>query len=372
MPNRPALTERHHRRTEALVYTGLWLIAIVIYLLDHISNKSQYNGPLLCAHSLQSIARTMFPLLTLFAVNNFILIPRLLKKNRLPAYLVAVSISIAAVCVWQATDFHLHVERLPRPPHPHPYPNARPLLPLPMMLDFTYTVLVAGMNLAVSLLFQHFDDILERERLMKTNAETRLRYLKAQINPHFYMNMLNNIHGMIEIDADKAQTMVIDMSRLMQYTLYESSRTEISLSEEIGFLRNYLHLMRQRYPGDKVHISAEFPSEAESAGIQVPPLLFLVFIENAFKHGISYREYSFVDINVHSEGKSLRFSCSNSNHSRVSEDNVRNGIGLDNVRQRLSLIFGDKADLRIDEQKKIYTINLTIPVYDSAHTNNRR
>ena len=122
------------------------------------------------------------------------------------------------VWVGQYVDF---VHFMQRPPHSigqFPHPQLRPLIPLPLLMDFTYAVLVVGCNIAIVLLFQRFDDKIERESLMKANAESQLAYLKSQINPHFYMNMLNNIHGMIEIDAEKAQSMVIDMSHPVSYT----------------------------------------------------------------------------------------------------------------------------------------------------------
>ena len=104
------------------------------------------------------------------------------------------------------------------------------MLPLPLLLDFMYAIVVVGVNLAVALMFQRYYDKLERESLMKANAESQLANLKAQINPHFYMNMLNNIHGMIEIDPERAQSMVIDMSQLMRHMLYESSQHHLVVS----------------------------------------------------------------------------------------------------------------------------------------------
>lgn len=212
-------------------------------------------------------------------------------------------------------------------------------------------------------MFQRFDDRFEKESLMKANAESQLAYLKNQINPHFYMNMLNNIHGMIEIDPDKAQLMVIDMSQLMRYMLYESSRRMIPLSEEIMFLRNYMSLMRQRFPENKVSVTSEFPADNEIVGISLPPLLFLVFIENAFKHGVSYQEASFVAVSIEVSQQSVRFNCINSNHSRICDDMETTGIGLRNIRQRLSLIYGDKASLDLNVSRTTYTVNLIIPAH---------
>ena len=129
------------------------------------------------------------------------------------------------------------------------------IVPLPMFLDLVYDILIVGVNLAVALIFQRLDDKLERERMQKREAQNQLAYLKAQINPHFYMNMLNNIHAMIDIDAERAQDMLINMSKLMRYTLYDSSCERIALSSEIAFLNNYLSLMKQRYPDNRVSIT---------------------------------------------------------------------------------------------------------------------
>ena len=246
------------RATESIVYIVLWFIAIGLYLLDVIRNRAQMSAPLVDMSVLSALTHTMLPFLILFLVNNNVLIPKLILRNRILPYLFGTVCVISAMWVYQYFDFMHVIESLPRGVRPGHHPHIRPLLPLPLVLDFTYALLVVGCNLAIALMFQRFDDRLEKESLMKANAESQLAYLKNQINPHFYMNMLNNIHGMIEIDPDKAQLMVIDMSQLMRYMLYESSRRMIPLSEEIMFLRNYMSLMRQRFPENKVSVTSEF------------------------------------------------------------------------------------------------------------------
>ena len=206
---------------------------------------------------------------------------------------------------------------------------------------------------------------------MKANAENRLAYLKAQINPHFYMNMLNNIHGMIEIDSERAQSMVLDMSSLMRYMLYDSSRASIRLSEEIAFLNNYLNLMRQRYPESKVKIARNFPTEEAAGSIMLPPLLFLVFIENAFKHGISYKTFSYIDVSIAIEGDRVEFVCLNSRHPETNNINENSGIGLRNIRQRLSLLYGEKANLSMENGEYEYQVRLSIPINHDKDIDNR-
>lgn len=365
------MTNIRNRRTETLVYLCLWVIAVSLYLLDVMRSRAQMSLPLIDFHTLSVMARTMLPFLALFLINNSVLIPKLLFRNRLTAYFLVTSVVVILLWAYQYVAFMEHVRNMPSGHMPAPHPLMRPLIPLPLFLDFIYALLVVGSNLAIALMFQRFDDKLERESLMKNNAESRLEYLKAQINPHFYMNMLNNIHGMIEIDPEKAQSMVIDMSQLMRYMLYDSSKPRIALADEVAFLHNYLSLMRQRFPADRVTITASFPSPEQMQGISIPPLLSLVFIENAFKHGISYREPSFIDISLDISGSDLVFRCTNSNHAAKPAASAPSGIGLSNISQRLWLLYGAKAKLDIDNSHSIYTVTLTIPYNETPDSDNR-
>ena len=359
----------HNRKTETAVYVALWLLVAGIFVLDVMRARSTTALPLLDGPTAARMVLTLLPYIVLFVVNNALLIPRLLLRNRTGLYFVAVAVAVLLFWIYQYFDF-MHAEALrPHPRFRHP-DMPRPMLPLPLLLDFMYAIVVVGVNLAVALMFQRYYDKLERESLMKANAESQLANLKAQINPHFYMNMLNNIHGMIEIDPERAQSMVIDMSQLMRHMLYESSQPRVPLWREIGFIRNYLRLMRLRYPENKVSITSSFPSEGESAGITVPPLLYLVFIENAFKHGVSSRERSFVVVSMSVSGDVVRFSCMNSIHPSTPAPATGGGIGLRNVSRRLSLIYGDRASLEIDNGPSAYTVNLTIPAHETENSDN--
>jgi len=355
-----------NRHYESLTYLGLWLLIIALFLLGTIRNRSMDSLTPVNGDVLIRMALTLLPFVVLFAIHNWLLIPRLLFRNRLRIYFMYVLLAMLLVWTYQYFHFMQEITMRPRPQYIPPGP--RHILPLPLFLDFIFSILIIGANLVIALLFQRFEDRLERESLMKTNAENQLSYLKAQINPHFYMNMLNNIHGMIEIDPTKAQDMVIDMSRLMRYMLYDSSQPHISLSAEIQFLNNYLRLMRQRYPSDKVAITSDFPEERQTAGVLVPPLIFLVFIENAFKHGITYREASYVSISIRVTDGMVEFHCLNSNHPAPTPHTP--GIGLINVKKRLNLIYGPRHSLEISESDTTYNVNLFLPIHETPNDNN--
>ncbi len=357
------------RPLESIIYASLWLLALTLFILDNMRVRSYTEQPLLDLHAVGHILYSILPLLLLFVVNNYLLIPRFLKKGRYSAYFLSAAAAVLSIWLVQGAQF-VGYTRLDGGVHVGPrHPGPTPLLPLPLFLDLIYDLLIVGVNVAISMIFQNLTDRLARERLMKENAQNQLNYLKAQINPHFYLNMLNNIHGLIEINPEKAQDMVINMSRLMRYMLYDSSRAAISLSSEVDFMRDYLSTMRVRYPEDVVGISADLPDIRESSGIAVPPLIFLVFIENAFKHGISYADRSYVGIYLAVSAGKVDFRCRNSVHDAAGAESEK-GIGLENVRRRLDIIYGDSYSLETRNDYGEYAIRLILPHYEIEDIDN--
>lgn len=352
-----------NKRLETIIYSAIWLIILILYLLN-IMRINFYNDlPLVNPRDIFRLIFTMLPYTLLFLTNNFILIPRLLKRGKYTKYFLYTLCVILLIWIWQQLMFFnlWDFEPMPKGPERPGHPGPHPLLPLPVFLDMVYDILIIGINLSISLLFQNFAGRLQHERLKKKNIQNQLTYLKAQINPHFYMNMLNNIHGMIEIDSIKAQKMVIQMSSLMRYMLYDSSMSEIAMQSEIKFIKDYLALMKVRYPEDIVSIKAEISEADRFYGVKIPPLLFLVFLENAFKHGISYSTCSFVSVFLGREQGKIVFKCSNSLHRHISH-NHRDGIGLGNVNRRLQLIYGNNYTLEINQTESTYTTTLTLPI----------
>ena len=196
-------------------------------------------------------------------------------------------------------------------------------------------------------------------RIVPYRPEYRAQYLalQNQINPHFFMNTLNNIHALVDMDAGKAKRTIVELSKLMRYVLYEASNRTILLSREIQFLDNYIALMKLRYTG-RVRIECCMPDEVPE--VQIPPLLFISFVENAFKHGVSYQEESFIWVFMSVEDGRLAFRCSNSNHGRSVEQH--HGIGLENIRKRLRLLFGQDYTLSINERDDSFNVLLIIPL----------
>ena len=191
----------------------------------------------------------------------------------------------------------------------------------------------------------------KQKELEKEKLDSELALLKNQISPHFFFNTLNNIYSLITINTQDSQEAVLKLSRLMRYLLYESEHGKTKLSNEIDFMINYIDLMRLRM-SDKVNLTVHFPEEYDN-----------LFIQNAFKHGISYREKCFINISMSIDSDKLVFHCDNSiGKKSANEGEQHSGIGLDNVTRRLNLLFPGRHELNIDRTAGEFHVTLEIDI----------
>jgi len=189
--------------------------------------------------------------------------------------------------------------------------------------------------------------------LAKTNAE--LEQLKNQINPHFLFNMLNNANVLIEDDPKKASQVLMKLSDLLRYQLYDSSRDKVLLTSEMHFLEDFLNLEKVRRDNFDFLIS----KEGELSGVQVPPLLFISFVENAVKHNNDSAKLSYVNLFFDVRHSELFFKCINSKPA-VKAVNKSGGLGLANIKRRLELLFPSSHDLKIEDNSGTYCVTLTL------------
>ncbi len=177
---------------------------------------------------------------------------------------------------------------------------------------------------------------LEKER---ENQQAELQWLKNQLNPHFLFNTMNNISSQIYTNPDEAQENLSRLSEVLRYALYETATDRVPLHGEIDFMKNYIALMKLRC-SDKTTVINDFP--LQTTGIQILPLLYISLIENAFKHGISNKEASFVKISLKQFQGKLLFEAENSNFPKKQENRSGHGIGIGNLKRRLQLAYPDK------------------------------
>lgn len=247
-----------------------------------------------------------------------------------------------------------------KPPGKDVFPGG-PVLRMPvrmsmMLNDWLVAILIVGFNIAIYYLFKSIRDERQIRELEAHTLQAELNYLKAQINPHFFMNTLNNIHALVDINSEKAKDTVIELSKIMRYVLYEADQQGIQLSREIQFIGNYVSLMRIRF-SDEIDIRMDFADPVPD--VKIPPMLLVTLIENAFKHGISYRRDSFIHTSLTVEDGFLAFSVENSLSEAASG---KPGVGMENMQKRLNLLYGDNYTLETKQTLEKYRVTLIIPV----------
>lgn len=185
----------------------------------------------------------------------------------------------------------------------------------------------------------------------KTKAELML--LKSQVSPHFFFNMLNNLYGLVEKDARKAQELILKLSDMMRYSIYEGEKETVSLQEEIDFLKNYIELHKMRY---HKHITVDFNCDVDKKH-KVVPLLFIILLENAFKHGVEkLRENAYIKINLTATEGHIRFTVENNYENSENEP----GIGLKNLKKRLELNYPNQHNLSFSVTENVYEAQLIL------------
>ena len=312
----------------------------------------------------------------IFYINYLLLVPKLFFQKRKYKYYISALILI--ICFWFVADISSkfifsHVaeegrtEQINRPAEegirPGPPKGGIMVGRYPFrgghILSYTGSSLfLIFFSLGLRVLerqskIEKMQEEMEREKL---NSE--LAFLKNQISPHFFFNTLNNIYSLIGINEDDSRKAVLKLSKLMRYLLYESEQGNTKLSSEIEFMKNYIDLMKLRM-SDKVNFQVTFPGKYSD--INIPPLLFIPFIENAFKHGISYREKSFINISIEATGKSINFQCINSNITKSEKTTGgHSGIGLENVKKRLNLLFPEQHELKVNKSDSTFEVVLNI------------
>lgn len=220
------------------------------------------------------------------------------------------------------------------------------------------SVLISGFAMGLGVVEKLKQNEKKQKEMEKEKLNSELAFLKNQVSPHFFFNTLNNIYSLIGIDGPAAQDSVLKLSKLMRYLLYESEHGETLISHEINFMANYIELMKLRL-NSKVDLKVDFPEDF--ADFKIPPLLFIPFIENAFKHGVSYSENSFIHISLAISPNQINFLTKNSmGKSTQSGDKQDSGIGLENVRKRLNLLFQGQHELNISQDDKTFQVRLTI------------
>jgi hypothetical protein len=404
---------------ENIIYTILWVLILIIPIVS-VALLDTTDG--IRWSRIFLIWLRILPFFILFLVHNFLLAPILTRKRNYALYVtLCIVVTALIVSVWpfimpqsmRRPPMNSEIGRMgpapkdngtmqrpdgmPRPGGMPPemqqgrmqganpeterkdgiqlnHPTLRrmidPLDPNSVLLSFVLGIMLIGFNIAIKLTMKSIDDEHRMKDLENAKLQNELNYLKAQLNPHFFMNTLNNIHALVDIDSEKAKKAIIEFSKLMRFVLYEADRPTIDISKEAGFITNYVKLMEMRYTNE-VEITFDAPAMLPSA--EIPPLLFVSFLENAFKYGVRYNERSYIRISMEIVGGRLIYKVANSYWPPVQQPagttqlSPSGGIGIPNSIKRLDLLFGKNYFLDYGVKNNEYLVMLSIPI--SAKSN---
>lgn len=334
-----------------LLVTGF--IFLVLFLLPVLFTK--IDGHISWPHVIK-IWKDDILLIPLFFINHYFLVPKILLKKKYILYFSCIMVLIFAF----ATSYYFYDSFLKKRPLTNQSFSLNRPAPIPPYANLLmYSLLIAIVDTGMSFSKKWFEDEEKRFILERKNAEIQLEFLKNQVSPHFFMNTLNNIYALIDRNSVMAKESVMKLSRLMRYMLYENSTGTVKLNKEFEFIISYIDLMKLRFT-DEVQIKLVMPENYPD--FSVPPLLFISYIENAFKYGASYENNSLIEVLFEINDNKLLFRCSNTYHSSLTNAKQTGGIGLKNTENRLKILYGKNFALSTQSMNDTFVVTLVIPL----------
>lgn len=310
---------------------------VVMFATPAVTNMSMMGDYARLSTAIRMSLMTVGPLCALYFLNYFLLAPKFLfgsnPKNKVWFYVV----NVVIVAAWHYSRFLISRSQMPAgPQNAFTPPSFHTLMWVRVITRVSIDALVIAIAAGIKKIVNSNKLLISYEQERRNAAEAELSWLKNQLNPHFLFNTLNNISSLTQIDADKAQESICELSDLLRYALYDSEKEYVPIEGEIDFMNNYIRLMQLRCNDlTTVECNMQKPDKP----VEIAPLLFISLIENAFKHGVNARKESFVRIDMHIEGHDLVFRSENSLFDKQTSDHIGSGIGLENMKKRLSLIY---------------------------------
>ena len=322
------------------------LILIIVLGAAFYNSKMGYADP-----SNTYVRLSIFSVvLSVIYINVYWLVPKLLFKDNYLGYLLynIILFLLAHVIGYYTRIFIVDYfnQAIPQKEQPN------------LIALYLIFAVLMGASAAVKLFQRWITDSQRINELETATIQSELENLKKQINPHFLFNTLNNANVLTHKDPEKASQVLMKLSDLLRYQLYDSARAKIFLTADIHFLEDFLNLEKIR----RDNFDFTITQEGSLQGLEVPPLLFITFVENAVKHNIDAEERSFVYVFFAIVEKELNFHCINSKPRIKVKRNGSGGLGLANVKRRLELIYPERHDLRITDNEETFSVHLIIKI----------
>lgn len=293
-------------------------------------------------------------LLIVFYINYLFLINKFLFRQRVWLFilinlLIYISISI----------FYIFAN-LNSPPPDRPKPDFDPIrmrIFMTFMVNLFIETLTVGLCVSIKMTGKWYEARQRVRDLEKINTQAELQQLKSQLNPHVLFNSLNNIFALIDIDPKKAQFSLYSLCDILRYQLYEANRETIPLEKEIEFVCSYCDLMRLRL-AENVTLQVDLPDDCHN--VMIAPLLFIPIVENSFKHAVSLSEPSFISIRISLDNRDVTCTVRNSYFPKNDTDRSGSGIGLENLRRRLELLYPHRYIFTAEKEGSVFFVKLMI------------
>ena len=302
----------------------VWLFVAQVLLLSLtllspglISYVTSHN-PQLAWESLTVSAYWLAPAIVVYLLNFYLFVPMLWFRHRRWLFVVTDTILIVF------SNSHMLFKDFQTLPE-------GTLAGYSSFLIFSLLVNLMAIGIAISIRY-----VMRQGEKKQKEVEAELAWLKNQINPHFLFNTLNNISSLTQIDADKAQDTVMQLSDLLRYAMYETNKPKVPLEGEVEFMRNYIELMKLRC-NEMTQVNCQW--QIANSQMLIAPLLFISLIENAFKHGMNSNAPATIDISLTQKDDTLVFTSDNTNNPKPTKDRSGSGIGLENTRRRMNLLY---------------------------------
>ena len=345
------MNRQHNRLILNIAQILIWgcamlLPAGVTWLISGDSTRS--------AMTFWSSFHMLMPICLVYLINYFLLVPKLLFRKQIVWFVV---LNLVLLTLLNLPSFVPRGE-IPEPWREHIQRRDILAFRIPTLISAGFFQLVfIFLAIGARSIIRSNDIQFQLQEEKRKTAEAELTWLKHQLNPHFLFNTLNNISSLTQIDPDKAQESIGQLSDTLRYALYDTDVEKVPLSGEVSFMDNYVHLMQLRC-NEMTDVSTSW--QVPSGDVKIAPLLFISPIENAFKHGVNARMKSFVHIGLHPEGKDLVFTCENSLFEKTGEDHIGSGIGVENLKRRLELIYPEAYSYENDEKDGAYHVRIVL------------
>ncbi len=315
-----------------------WLLHVVgwgIFLLFPFFSSGRYSETITWSDYMH-FSVNFIPVVIVFYANYLYLVKRFLFTRQIWNFVFANLLLFTTLAIVT----HLIMDQVPPPSgmdhRRPPKPDSKYWFILFDYIKFTFATVF---SIALKMTKSWYKTEAARKELEQSRSEAELQNLKSQLNPHFLFNTLNNIYSLIAISTDRAQEAVLELSRMLRYVLYESNAKYVTIGKDLDFVHNYIELMRIRLP-QNVEVKTEI--NTSSPETLIAPLLFIAPIENAFKHGVSNNNPSFIHIEINAGSESATCTIRNSYFPKNEQDKSGSGIGLINLRKRLNLLYPGK------------------------------